>query len=248
LGHGVLVIDDTSNPRYGLKRWSRKIKIPRHGGYEYGYKVLLFLWESGQGRFPVAFALWHKESQRLTELVLEGLSRLRNGYRFKPEAVVADGAFSSDRILQRLENYGWPVVMRIQRNRKLSGSSARSLIARGYGEAKGCLKNGVKIKLFRRKNRFFGCNRMLWTMQKALALYKRRWSIEETFRTLKTSIGLKGCQQHSMQAQALYLFVVFTLFACLQMVLPLPVHFTLQTVILDPSQAETILQQALFNQ
>jgi IS4 transposase len=113
----------------------------------------------------------------------------------------ADGAFSTDKILQRLENYEWPVVMRIQRNRKLSDSSVKTLIARGYVEAKGLLKNGVKIKIFRRKSRFFGCNRMLWAIKKAIALYKRRWSIEETFRTLKTHIGLKGCQQHSMRAQ-----------------------------------------------
>ena len=246
LGKGILVIDDTSNPKYGLKRWSRKIKILHNSGYESGYKILLFMWECNRGRFPIGFALWHRESKRLNELVLDGLSLLRNRYAFQPEAVVADGAFSTDKILQRLENYGWPVVMRIQRNRKLSESSVKTLIARGYGEAKGFLKNGVKIKIFRRKSRFFGCNRMLWTMKKAIALYKRRWAIEETFRTLKTYVGLKGCQQHSMRAQALYLFVTLTLFACLQIVSPLPVHFTLQTVIINPHQVENILQKAFF--
>ena len=61
LSKGVLVIDDTSNPKYGLKRWSRKIKILNNGGYQSGYKILLFMWECDYGRFPIGFALWHKE-------------------------------------------------------------------------------------------------------------------------------------------------------------------------------------------
>jgi len=211
-GKGNLVIDDTTNPKYGLKKWARKMKIVGTSGFEHGYKILLFLWECDFGRIPIGFALWHKESKSLNELTLAGLGLLRNQHKLKPQAVLFDGAFSTDKILKRLEDYGWPCVARFRNNRKLGKTGIQKLIARGYGDAQGYLKNGTKVKVFRRKNRFFVCNRMTWTMQKAVSLYKRRWKIEEVFRAVKGLLGLNRCQQHSMIAQALYLFVCFVLF------------------------------------
>jgi hypothetical protein len=164
LGEGILVIDDTTSPKYGLKRWSGKLKIVGTSGFEHGYKVLLFLWDCSLGRIPIGFALWHKESRSINDLTLEGISRLRNQHSLKPKALAADGAFSTDKLLQRLEGYGWPTVMRFNRSRKIGNLRLSKLIPRGYGEAQGRLKNGTKVKVFRRKNRFFVCNRMLWSM------------------------------------------------------------------------------------
>jgi hypothetical protein len=246
-GHGFLVVDDTTNPKYGLKEWTRKLKIVGTSGFEHGYKILLFLWECPLGRIPVGFALWHKQTGSITELTLRGLSLLRNRYRLKPEAVLADGAFSTDKLLKRLEDYGWPCVMRLRNNRKLGNLRVDKAIPRGYGDSQGRLKNGVKLKVFRRKNRFFACNRMLWSMQKAIDFYKRRWKIEETFRALKTCLPLNGCQQHSIQAQTLYLFFVFLLFACLESVSGQSVYKTAQAVISGEIQLENILDKRIFS-
>lgn len=246
-GNGALVIDDTTNPKYGLKEWTRKLKITGTSGYQQGYKVLLFLWESSLGRIPVAFALWHKGSQSMNELALEGLSRLRNRYEVKPKVVLADGAFSTDNMFKRLEGYGWPTVMRFKNNRKLDSLGIRQWIPRGYGETQGSLKNGVKLKVFRRKNRFFACNRMLWQAEKALALYKRRWRIEETFRILKTCLGLKRCQQHSMKAQALFVFILLLLFVGLESVSSGSVYKNAQAVISGERDLEDLLPQGLFD-
>src|SRR5262249_11125606 len=91
---GRLIVDDTSNPKYArLRGLARKLFIPSTGGYCHGYRVLLFLWEAGGIRFPIAFALWHKESAPLTELTLQVLSLLRNEARLKPLAVLGDAAF-----------------------------------------------------------------------------------------------------------------------------------------------------------
>jgi hypothetical protein len=245
-GKGVLVIDDTTNPKYGLKQWARKLKIVGTSGYEHGYKILLFLWECPLGRIPIGFSLWHKESRSLNALTLEGLSLLRNRYQLKPEAVLADGAFSTDKLLKRLKDYGWPTTMRFNRCRKLGNERLTRLIPRGYGHSEGFLKNGVKVKVFRRKNRFFVCNRMLWSMQKAVALYKRRWKVEETFRALKTCLPLNGCQQHSMRAQVLYLFMVLLLFANLEIVSSQSVYKTAQAVISGEIQVENILDERIF--
>jgi hypothetical protein len=115
---GVLVMDDTLNPKYGLKRWTRNIKRMSANGFERGYKILLFLWECPLGRLPIGFALWHQESPSLTELTLKGLSLLRNRYGLKPGTVLADGAFAVDQPLKRLTDYGWALVMRFKGNRR----------------------------------------------------------------------------------------------------------------------------------
>jgi hypothetical protein len=245
-GAGVLVIDDTTNPKYGLKQWTRKLKIVGTSGYEHGYKILLFLWECPLGRIPLGFALWHKGTKPLNDLTLEGLSLLRNHYPLKPEAVLADGAFSTDKLLKRLEGYGWATVMRCKRDRKFAGQRLDKAIARGYGSLQDRLKNGVKVKVFRRKSRFFVCNRMTWNMQKAIALYKRCWKIEETFRALKTCLSLNGCKQHNMSSQTLYLFMVFLLFANLEIVSNQSIYKTAQAVISGQISLETILDTRIF--
>ena len=63
---GNLIIDDTGNRKYGLKT----------GGYFWGYKIVLFLWEADGQRIPIGFALWHKDSNSLNELAIEGIRRL----------------------------------------------------------------------------------------------------------------------------------------------------------------------------
>lgn len=64
---GRLILDDTSNPKYGLKQWTRKLKILSTSGYQDGYKILLFLWDCSLGRIPIGFALWHKATHSLNE-------------------------------------------------------------------------------------------------------------------------------------------------------------------------------------
>lgn len=100
---GYLVIDDTDNPKYGLKHWARKLKILTNGGFRTGYKVVLFLWVvPGAGRFPLGFALWHKGTDTIPQLTLQGLSVLRNLHGLKPLGVLADGAYSTDEIVKRI--------------------------------------------------------------------------------------------------------------------------------------------------
>jgi hypothetical protein len=154
-----LIVDDTSNPKYGhLQGLTRKLFIPKTGGYSKGYKVLLFLWEAGGVRFPIGFALWHENSAPLTELALQGFSLLRNQEKIKPLAVLGDAGFGSQEIMKRLTDYGWPAVCRFKKNQNLSGQWIGYHIPRGYGEAIGFLENNLKIKVIRHKKHFLQCN------------------------------------------------------------------------------------------
>jgi len=213
---GYLVIDDTSNPKYGLKDWSKKLYIPSTGGFLQGFKIVMFLWVCDTGRYPIGFGLWHKGSASLIDIALKGLSMLRNHDALRRCMVLADGAYSTNAMITRLQNYGYSFVMRLKGNRKLDNSPIRKLIPRGYGQVSGFLQNGVKVNVIREGEHFLVTNRMLLERQAIQALYALRWKIEEAFRCLKSVIGLNGCQQVSMRAQGIYLILCFLLFSFLE--------------------------------
>lgn len=243
---GRLIVDDTSNPKYAqLRRLTRKLFIPKTGGYCQGYKVLLFLWETAGMRIPIAFALWHKESLPLPELALNGFSLLRNHYNIKPEAALGDAGFGSQEIIKRLTDYGWPCIFRLKKSQNLSGKPIRQLIPRGYGEITGTLENNTKVKVIRRKSHFLQCNRMTWDSLKIRNLYTIRWRIEEAFRILKSCLNLSGCQQHTVGCQVLYVLLCCVALACLELYPGMSPYEAKRAIISGELDPENILRQEL---
>ena len=185
---------------------------------------------------PIGFGFYHKESESVCEITLNFLSILRNKFKVEPEIFLADGAYDVDKIIKRLTDYGWPCVIRCRSNRTLSKTQIRKLIPRGYGEAKGKLRNKTKAKIFRRKNRFFIANRMLMSMEEAVNYYKRRWTIEESFRFLKSCIGIKRCQQHGTISQEIFIWmclIAYAYFSCLASRLDSSLYKCFDNVIFD---------------
>jgi hypothetical protein len=203
---GRLLLDTTDNPKYGLKEIAIKMKNLSNGGYSEGFKIVLFLYKVGKKTYPLGFALIHKESKTQEELVLNGLSRLRNEFKLKPKMVIADAGFSTLETLKRINNYRWGFVMKTKKSYKLGNKQIKRQIQGGYGTKIGTLSNGVKVKVVRRPNRVFITNRVSLSWQEILEYYGERWTIEETFRFLKTCIGLDRCQQHTIIAQGIYTF------------------------------------------
>lgn len=239
---GYLVADDTKNPKYGLKHRVKKLKILTNGATRMGYEIVLLLWiVPGFGRFPLGFALSHKGTDSPAELVLQGMGLLRNRHDLRPKAILADGAFSTDGMLKRLTDYGWVFVMQGRNNRLVSGLAVKRLIPRGYGEAEGFLKNGVKLKVVRDRKHFLFCNRMLLERHVIQALYRLRWKIEEVFRVLKSGIGLGGCQQHSMRAQGIFVSACLLLFSHLEIVSDGKPYAALASVISGDLKPETLI-------
>jgi hypothetical protein len=213
---GKLIIDSSDNGKYGLKHVCRKMKNLKTNGYHFGFKIVLFLWQVGDYRIPIGFGLWYKGSGSVCDLALAGISRLRNEFKLKPEVVLADGEYCADKVVKRLTDYSWAFVFRWKCNRKLSNQQIRFRIPRGYGSSIGKLKNRTKVKIFRRKERYYETNRMLFEMKDIVRLYKIRWKIEETFRVLKSLIGIHRCQQHSIKAQEIFLWMCMITFSCLE--------------------------------
>lgn len=242
---GCLIVDDTSNPKYGLGLWNRTLFIPAIQGYRSGYKIVLFLWRWKYGSFPIGFGLWHAQSPKLTDLFLEGVSQLRNHFQLRQEQALFDGAYFSNAIAKRLDDYGWTLVSRFNKGRNLSGIQIKHHIPRGYGQVQGELANGVKLNVVRRKGYFVAVNRMLWSAEKILQTYKARWKVEECFRVLKSCLKLNGCQQHSMRAQALYLCVCLLLCASQALRLGQSPYLAFQAVTSGKAALETVLSETL---
>jgi hypothetical protein len=190
-----------------MKRFVHKLKLLNTSGYCFGYRVVLFLWRCPYGCFPIGFALWHKESPSIPQQTQHGLSLLRNTWGLKPLLVLADGAYSTDAIVKRLTDYGWAFLARTRKDRLVDGKPVQKRIGRGYGNCYGHLHNGTKVKVFRSRKHFLLSNRMSLTHQAARAFYQCRWNIEEAFRAIKTILGLKGCHQVGMRAQAVYILM-----------------------------------------
>jgi hypothetical protein len=248
-GDWILIVDETVNGKYGLKHITRKLKILNNGGYCFGYKVVLFLLNKDNLTIPIGFGFYHKDSESVCEITLKFLSRLRNKFNVRPEIVLADGAYDVDKLIKRLTDYGWACIVRCRSNRTLSKAKVKKLIPRGYGEAQGELKNKTKVKIFRRKDRFFLCNRMLMSMQKAVKYYTSRWKIEESFRFLKSCIGIKRCQQHRTIFQEIFIWmclIALTYFSCQASILGCSMYKCFNNVIFGYQNFDlSILQELL---
>lgn len=220
-----LILDDTTNPMYGLTHVTRKMKILTNNGYSKGFKILLFLCVTEEShRIPIGFALWMKDSPSMNDLALEGFSKIRNFYKkhLNPEYVLADGAFCVDKIVKHLKNYGWKFVMRTRSDRNLDNQRVTDQIKTTYGSLIGHLRNGEKVKIFKRKDRLYMSNCLSWTNKEITDRYKLRWLIEEVFRAVKSCLKLNVCQQHTVVAKALYIFGCFVTFALLERLKDLP--------------------------
>ncbi len=213
---GLLIMDTTDNPKYGLKEIAIKMKNLSNGVYSQGFKIVLFLYKVETKTYPLGFALIHKESKKQEELLLNALSRLRNAFKLKPEMVIADTGFSTLETLKRLNNYGWGFVMKTKKSYKLGEKKIKHQLPGAYKSKIDALSNGVKVKVLRRPNRVFVTNRVSLTPEEILEYYSKRWTIEETFRFLKSCIGLDRCQQHTIKAQEIYIFGCFISYALIE--------------------------------
>jgi hypothetical protein len=243
---GCLIVDDTGVEKYGLSAECRVLFNHATRRFGRGYKLLLFLWHCQDGYLPLGFALWSTGSPTLTDLTLNGLSLLRNQYRLKPKMVLADAYFFTQKTTKRLDDYGWGFAMRCQKNRKLGGQNVRRLIPRGFGRTTGHLPNGVIVQVIRHAGHFLVTNRKLLSRKAIQAFYRLRWAIEESFRFLKSTLGLNRCQQRTMRAQGNFVGLCLQVFARLQKGLEPLSRKALQAVMFEPEEPPNALQLSLF--
>ncbi len=209
------------------------------GGYiTPAISVVLLLWTNGTLRIPIRFQLWNPDSGSHIDAALRLLSWARNRLRWNPRCVLFDAGFASQRLLKRIDDYGWPFVCRIPKNRKLGEKKLFQYKKQGYWHEIDYLSNGLKVLAVRRASKFYICNRVTWSAQGVIEWYGKRHTIEETFKILKGVCHWKGCQFNDSLKYERFLAVGTVTFMVLELSrihhpVPITIYRLKQNVIFD---------------
>ena len=199
---GYVVSDDTRWQRFTRVAeavswvWSSSVGKP-----VWGMQVVLLLWTNGKWKVPLGMRLWRKGGPSKVELAISLLSQAhRRG--LQPAYVLSDSWYAAAQILNLLDRWGWPYVMRLKSNRKFGDHTLRTLWPHRYGHARGELRGVTHpVLVIKDGRRYWGTNDLTLTPREVKAHYSYRQQIEETFRLLKQEFGWGSGSCQKEQAQ-----------------------------------------------
>ena len=134
-------------------------------------------------------------------MALAWLSDARNRLGCRPEYVRFDAWYPSKALLKRIRDYGWSVVGRLQKNRRVNGQPVRAYRRYPYWAAVGWRRGDLKGLLVRHGKTYYATNRLTLLAAEVRRLYRVRSHIEAVMRVCKDHLGLSGCQARSERAQ-----------------------------------------------
>lgn len=230
---GWLILDDTSI----AKRFSRKIGFCSKvwcgcvGKITNGIVFVTLLWTDGRQCLPVGFLVWmsrkdrqgkvrrnHKSKIDLArELIVDNIEFCKSC-----EYLVFDGWYCSKKFLNLMRGLNIHCVSSLKKNRNIVFKRREMKVAdlsvgfrgmvylKGYGD------------VFIYCAKFGATERCLVSTDKRLKYkqlrkrYKRRWPIEEFFRTIKQNLGLCVCQCRKHTATVNHISAVFLAYVVLE--------------------------------
>lgn len=193
---GYLILDDTvvEKPYARLLSEAAWVWSSKQRQVVFGVSVVLLVWTDGQVRIPLALRLWHKGGPAKFTLALALLSYARNRLRCKPQFVVFDSGYPSQKLLKRLRDYGWYVVCQLKKNRRFEGQALARYLHQPSWHATGRLAGDLKVLVVRDRRKYYATNRLSLSAKEVRTLYRKRQEVEEVIRVLKSQLSLEGCQ------------------------------------------------------
>ncbi len=218
LSNGYLMIDDTVINKSFAKvienlSW---VFCSKEGRSVLGINIVVLAWSNGSITIPLAIKIWKKGGQSKYDFALTLLSYAKNILKIKPKYVAFDSWYSSKKILQVMQKYGWTFYTQIKKNRKFNGAQVKWNHKNPYWIEAGIIDNNFKVLAVRHGKKYFITNNLSASKQTILANYKSRWNIETMFRTLYSQLGLEECQSRSTQTQTAHIHLCFMAFAVLE--------------------------------
>lgn len=218
LSDGYVMIDDTVINKSFAKvidglAW---VFCSKEGRSVLGLNIVVLAWSNGAITIPLAIKIWKEGGKSKYDLALELLSYARNILKIKPKYVAFDSWYSSKKILQRLQKYGWTFYTQIKKNRKFNGVQVQRRHKNPYWMETGTIDGNFKILIVRNGKKYFATNDLTVSKQTLLANYRTRWKIETMFRTLYDQLGLEECQSQSLTAQNAHLHLCFLAYVVLE--------------------------------
>lgn len=207
LQRGYLVIDDTVIDKSFAKlienlSWIYSSKENR---VVLGLNLVVLAWSNGVITLPLGVKIWKKGGKSKYDLAGELLWYAKKVLQIKPQYVVFDSWYASEKILSQLASYRWTFCCQLKRNRKLNGEPLRRLHSHPYWIERGTLTGGARVLVVRHGKKYFATNALALSKQETLARYKTRWVIETMFRLLHAELGLEACQSVSLRVQTAHI-------------------------------------------
>jgi hypothetical protein len=114
---GYLIVDDTvvAKPYARLLGEAAWVWSSKDSKVVFGVSLVLLVWTDGQVRIPLAYRVWQKGGVSKYDLALEWLSYARNRLKCKPQFVLFDSWYPSQKLLKRIRDYGWYFVCQLNR-------------------------------------------------------------------------------------------------------------------------------------
>lgn len=218
LSDGYLVIDDTVINKSFAKvieciSW---VFCSKEGRSVLGLNIVVLAWSNGVVTIPLAIKIWKEGGPSKYVLALQLLSYAKNILKIKPKYVTFDAWYSSKKILQRLQKYGWTFYTQIKKNRKFNGAQVQRRHKNPYWLEPGTIDGNFKVLVVRNGKKYFITNNLSASKQELLANYRTRWKIETMFRTLYSQLGIEECQARSLQTQTAHINLCFMAFVVLE--------------------------------
>lgn len=218
LSDGYLMIDDTVINKSFAKvieniAW---VFCSKEGRSVLGLNIVVLAWSNGVVTIPLAIKIWKEGGPSKYVLALQLLAYARNILKIKPKYVTFDSWYSSKKILQRLQKYGWTFYTQIKKNRKFNGAQVQRRHKNPYWLETGVIDGNFKVLVVRNGKKYFITNHLTATKQQLLANYRTRWKIETMFRTLYNQLGLEECQARPLRTQTAHINLCFMAFVVLE--------------------------------
>ncbi len=196
ISSGYLILDDTVIEKPYSEKLSEAAWVysSKQKKTVFGISAVLLIWTNGRVRVPLAYRVWKKGGLSKSDLALEMLSYARNILKLKPDYVLFDSWYASERILKRIRDYGWYFISQLKKNRKFNSTALKKYRHQPYWTDSGCLTGGIKVCVVKYRHKYFATNRLSMDPKQIRMIYKVRWQIEEVFKLLKSHLGVEECQ------------------------------------------------------
>ena len=201
---GYLVIDDTVIDKSFATiienlSW---IFCSKENRSVFGLNIVVLVWSNGTYTLPLAIKIWKKNSGKSKyDFALELLDYARNTLFLRPDYVVFDSWYASEKIIKTLSEYHWTFFTQLKKNRLFDGKQVRYRHKHPYWIEKGQIYTDIEVIVVKHGRKYFVTNDLSLSKQEIRDIYKTRWVIETMFRLLYDQIGIGQCQSFSLQAQ-----------------------------------------------
>ena len=205
---GYLILDDSFMFRYASGQLKlKKLKDSAHNRYAHGFNVVLLIWTNGTIRIPVGFRLFLAQPGEASKicLALELLEEARVARQvlsfeqearmigLQPKYVLFDSWYSSESILNWVDQAGWLFVTQLRKNRLLDAVPVK-VDRRPYWVKVGKLqKVRCETRVVRHGKRYLVSNDLGLDRAGILRVYRVRQNVEEAFRSCKREQPARCC-------------------------------------------------------